>query len=107
MNPTLHERKTPVADVNITTEDVRGAVVLAMEGFWHPDAGADFDRWLAEHDREKDAEILRLRKIIHRARSLNDRQSNSADQWEDMDRILREVEASADTHPALTDEQAS
>lgn len=38
-------------DAEITIEDVRGAVVLAMEGFWHPDAGADFDRWLAEHDR--------------------------------------------------------
>lgn len=34
-------------DVAITTEDVRGATILAMEGFWHPDAGADFDRWLA------------------------------------------------------------
>lgn len=29
----------------ISTEDVRGAVVLSMEGFWHPDAGADFDAW--------------------------------------------------------------
>ena len=35
-----------MSDVAVTTEDVRGATVLAMEGFWHPNAGADFDRWL-------------------------------------------------------------
>ena len=34
------------------------------------------------------AEIARLRKVIAEARRLNDSQSNSADQWKDMNRVL-------------------
>jgi len=49
-----------MADADISTEEVRGAVVLAMEGFWHPDAGSDFDRWLAGVKAEVWAEAARI-----------------------------------------------
>lgn len=53
--------------IPIETENVRGAVVLAMEGFWHPDAGADFDRWLADVKAEVwDEAVATSRSILHR-----------------------------------------